>query len=85
MALIIDGSSKKGYWKITSNSGIPNAYYVIQKDKILFESIAADGGVLRDLSGNNLINTGTDANTIDENGNALDTSEKIAQYLSDNR
>ena len=23
--------------------------------------------------------------TIDENGNALDTSEKIAQYLSDNR
>lgn len=83
MAAIIDGSTYKGFWRIVSDSVAPNEYFLLPKaNGIRFDSGGAAGGAIYIDAGSQV---STDADTIDENGNALNTSAKVAQYLSDNR
>lgn len=83
MAAIIDGSTYKGYWRIVADNGAPTEYFLIPKvNGIRFDSGGTAVGVIYIDAGSSVA---TDADTIDENGNALNTSAKVAQYLSDNR
>lgn len=85
MASIIDGSTYAGYWKITPDDSTPDIWYQIPKDKIIFKPSDAGEGVIRFVFGTEQVVTGTDANTVDEFGNALDTSAKVAEYITANR
>lgn len=83
MAAIIDGTTYSGYWRIVSDSVTPNEFFLLPKTNgIRFDS----GG---DAIGSLILDAGssvsTDSATVDGNGNALNTSAKVAQYLSDNR
>ena len=83
MAAIIDGSTYKGFWRIVTDSAAPNEFFLIAKvNGIRFDSGgAAVGAVIIDAS----TSVATDSATIDGLGNTLETSAKVAQYLSDNR
>jgi hypothetical protein len=82
MALIIDGSTFPGFWKFTADHLAPNDFQTVPKfAQIDFVSTGvAEGNIT--YGGTGYL---TGATTIDENGNALDTSIKVARYLSDNR
>lgn len=87
MAAIIDGSTYNGFWKITADSGIADVWYMVPKYDLFQAPATATTGKLRleaDPAGNNF-DISYDANTIDENGNALATSAAIANYISQNR
>ena len=82
MAAIIDGSTYKGFWKLTGDHTFLAGFQLIPKHaNIDFTSTNVSEGSIT-YAGNSTL---TDADTIDENGNALNTSAKVAQYLSDNR
>lgn len=84
MAAIIDGSTYNGYYKITPTDNDLNAYYVVPKSSFFFSAVDATTGAIK--SGESAdINVSTDANTIDENDNALDTPAKVDLYISQNR
>lgn len=87
MATKIDGSTLKGYWKITPDTGSPLAYYEVPKPLLVFQSQNATDGRLflaSDFSFSSPIMS-TDANTINENGDALNTAAKVADYITNNR
>lgn len=87
MAAIIDGHTYPGLWKLTPDDSSPNAFYAIPKGKIYFKPSDATNGNLyfiSDSSGSASI-CATSSATIDELGNALNTSAKISDYLSKNR
>lgn len=84
MAAIIDGSTYAGFFKITQDHASPNAYYIMPKHGVFFQAVDATTGSIKTL-GNTDLNISTGADTEDENGNALDTSAKVARYLSDNK
>lgn len=86
MAAIIDGSTYKGFWKITPDDASPNTYRLGEKKAGIYltASDATSGELILGSNTGSPI-TITFASCEDENGNALDTSAKIAQYLSDNR
>ena len=82
MALIIDGTTFNGWWKFTPDHTAPNEFQMIPKLASIDYTVttATEGAISYGLTG---YVTGTD--TIDGEGNLLDTSEKVAQYLSDKR
>lgn len=87
MAAIIDGSTYQKYFKLTADDASPAAYFLIPKDHCVFQSIDATHGSIfpaGDLS-DIALNFATTGSTEDENGNALDTSDKVSQYLNDNK
>lgn len=84
MAAIIDGSSHPGYFKLTPDDGAATAYFLVPKHSVHFQSSDATSGSIRALGNADLIFS-TGASTEDENGNALDTSAKVARYLADNK
>lgn len=84
MASIIDGSSHPGYFKLTPDDGAATAYFLVPKHGAFFQSSDATSGSIKTL-GNADLNFTTGATTEDENGNALDTSAKVARYLADNK
>lgn len=82
MAVIIDGSTYKGYWKLTGDHTFLAGFQTVPKSyPIDFVSTNVAEGTIT-IGGTGYL---TDADTVDENGNALNTSAKVAQYLSDNR
>ena len=81
MALIIDGSTYRKWWKFTADHTAPNEYQMIPKHASIDYTVTAatEGSISYGLTG-----YATDATTIDENGNELDTSAKVAKYLNEN-
>lgn len=87
MALIIDGTTYKGFWKLTPDNASADVWYMVPKDNIIQIPADATGGKLRleaDPAGNNF-DINYDATCIDGDGNALATSAAIANYISQNR
>lgn len=82
MAAIIDGTTYKGYWKLTADDASPLVYFLYPKDEVYLTTTDGTSGTLRS-GGSGII--GFDATCEDENGNALNTVAKVSQYLSDNR
>lgn len=82
MAAIIDGTTYKGFWKLTQDDASPLVYSVYPKDEVHLVSTDATSGELK--YGSSAI-LSFDSTCIDENGNALNTVAKVSQYLSDNR
>ncbi len=81
-AVQIDGTTYKGYWKLTVTTGEPDVFTLIPKAKeIRITSLSETEGT---LYGSNFEQE-FDENTTGGNGEELDTVVKIAQYLSDYR
>ena len=89
MATIIDGSTYKGYFKITEDDTAPNAFYAVPKtsgvilngvDVETFNLVFA-GGAYPSVE----ISLSTGNGIEDEFGNTLATPAAVLQYLSDNR
>ena len=83
MAAIIDGSTHPGFFKLYDDA-TPEVFTLAPKSSVLFTAADATSGAIKVL-GNADVNFGTASTTEDENGNALDTSAKVALYLSGNR
>ena len=89
MAAIIDGSTYKGYFKITPDDGAPLVFYALPKVcGIGFNGIDADGfnlvaggGAFPSVTISLSIGNGVE----DESGNSLTTISEILTYFSDNR
>ena len=83
MAAIIDGTTYKGYWKITPTDGEPDVFSLFPKSGNMYVTIlSANEGSIK-AEGD--IDYQFDENAIGGNGEELDTAAKIAQYLSDYR
>ncbi len=81
-AVQIDGTTYKGYWKLTVTTGEPDVFTLIPKAKeIRITTVTETEGSL--VCGN--FDYEFDADTTGGNGEVLDTAVKIAQYLSDYR
>lgn len=86
MASTIDGSTYRKYWKLTPDNTAPNIFELFPKDSVRFRSAgAASGAIVRTQDAADATLIATDADTIDESGNALNTSAKVANYLNQNK
>lgn len=82
-AVVIDGTTYKGYWKLTASAGEPDAFVVYPKTLgVIVTTLSATEGSIK--AGPNF-DQEFDENTTGGNGEELDTAAKIAQYLSDYR
>lgn len=80
----IKGTEYNGYWVTILDNNDTTQYIQIPKGEIYFKSTDVSAGeihLISDVSVSNIL-VNTDANTLDADGNLLDTSDKIAQYLS---
>ena len=82
-AVKIDGSTYKGYWKLTANTGDPDAFVVYPKTLgvIVTTSNSTEGSI---KAGANF-DQEFDANTTGGNDEVLNTAAKVIQYIADNK
>lgn len=81
MAAIINASAYPSFVKITPDNGTPNSYYVFPKGTLYVDAANNRIRLISDPAAN-VIDFSIDSSTIDENGNALNTADKVADYLS---
>lgn len=85
MALVIDGTTLEGYWKIYDD-GTPTDYAQVPKGKMYFNTNGINTGFFYFVSdfnkSNRILTLPTDTTTKDHEGNLLDTSAKVCEYLS---
>lgn len=84
MAATIDGSTYRKYWKLIPDNGTLTSYYLLPKDVVYFDATASKIRIVTDATGTNF-DFGVDSSTVDENGNALNTNDKVANYLNQNK
>lgn len=84
MAAIIDGSTYRKYWKLTPDNGTPTSYYLFPKDIVYFDASIPRIRIVTDVAGATF-DFAVDSSTVDENGNALNTNDKVANYLNQNK
>lgn len=80
----INGASYEGYWITILDNIDTQQYAQTPKGEIYFQSTDVSAGqvhLISDVSASTIL-VNTDANTLDHDGNLLDTSDKIATYLS---
>lgn len=78
MAAIIDGITHSGYWKFGDTTSV--VYYLIPKNGAMFQKLTSTTGKIF-LTYSNTFVLNTDSGAVDHNNNALDTSDKIAEYF----
>lgn len=85
MATVIDGTTLNGYWKLYDD-GTPSDFVQVPKESMFFKSFGVDFGrfyfVSDYTSSAHIASITTSTDTVDGNGNLLDTSAKICEYLS---
>lgn len=87
MAAIIDGTTYKGFWKITADSGIADVWYLVPKyDLVNFAQDASNGRfkIESDPAGNSF-QIAYDITCEDGDGNVLATPAAVSLYISQNR
>lgn len=80
----IDGVTNKGFWTATKDNTAPLEQKLIPKGELWFKATDDVSGGIYMISDNQFVTqiVQTDTGTLDHDGNLLDTSEKVAQYLS---